>query len=365
MMLTIGCSQIGESKYYSQSKLQGLELLLKQGYLYDVELEKDQIADSIYKGYVGEIGNAATYYLDAEAFKQAKISNEGNYFGVGLRMIWENEGHSILVTDVIPNSSAEEANIKAGDHIIRIDDIEVIEANQEELLKKINASGQQAVSYTIKGSDNQERTVLLAAEEIELNDFSYELIEDILYIDVDNVKTGMSQSLQDVLNKYEKAKGIILDVRGIYTNNVEEISKLADLFLDEGTAFKVENKAKAMTDFLMKEGADRRPLVLLTDNETIGVTEALVNALSDRAVQVGSDTRGLAYVSEMIELEDGSGLCVATGILCDEFGVELPKKGLKPDIQVYMTTKEKLEYIREGKVSKKNDSVLVKALEQF
>ena len=80
---------------------------------------------------------------------------------------------------------------------------------------------------------------------------------------------------------------------------------------------------------------------------------------------MGTDTYGLAYVSELISLEDGSGLSVATGLLYDKYGEALSDKGIEPDQMVFMTEAEKVEYIEKGSVSKENDSLLKKAMEQF
>ena len=163
----------------------------------------------------------------------------------------------------------------------------------------------------------------------------------------------------------KQVKGIILDLRELYTNNVEEVSKISDLFLDKGIAFKLKQGKEKLKSYEMTSGKYEKKVVLLTDRYTGGVTEALVSALKDVAVQMGTDTYGLAYVSELIPLEDGSGLSVATGILYDKYGEALSDKGIEPDQMVFMTEAEKVEYIEKGSVSKENDSLLKKAMEQF
>ena len=369
VVLGVGCSSRNSSPYYSSSKLEIINKYLSSGYLYDIdEISEEEITDSIYTNYVSGLENSATYYLGTDEFKQAEATNEGNYLGVGLMMTWEADGRSILITEVIPKSPAAKAGLKAGDHIIAIDGIEVVGANQKEVLDKLAYTGEQSISYKIKRStDEKEEIINLAAALVELDDLEYEMIDQVGYIKLDSIRNGTSEHLGQVIKELEaqKVKGIILDVRELYTNNVDEVSKICDLFLDEGIAFKLKHGKSDIQGFEMSSGKYDQKVVLLTDRYTRGGAEAFVSAMQDVAVQMGTDTYGLAYVSELVALEDGSGLNVATGVLYDKYGKQLSDKGIEPDEMVFMTEQEKVEYIEKGSISKENDSLLKKALEQF
>ena len=367
--LVVGCSSKSSSAYYSTSKLEMINKYLSSGYLYDIdEISEEEITHSIYTSYVSGLENSATYYLGTDEFKQAEATSQGNYLGVGLMMTWEADGRSVLITDVIPESPAAKAGLKAGDHIIAIDGIEVVGANQKEVLDKLAYTGEQSISYKIKRSaDEKEEIINLTAALVPLDDLEYEMINQVGYIKLESIRNGTSEHLDQVIKEFEaqKIKGIILDVRELYTNNVDEVSKMCDLFLDEGIAFKLKHGKSDIQGFEMSSGKYDQKVVLLTDRYTRGVAEAFVSAMEDVAVQMGTDTYGLAYVSELVALEDGSGLSVATGVLYDKFGKQLSDKGIEPDEMVFMTEQEKVEYIEKGSSSKENDSLLKKALEQF
>lgn len=369
MTLVVGCSSKSSSAYYSTSKLEMINKYLSSGYLYDIdEISEEEITDSIYTSYVSGLENSATYYLGTDEFKQAEATSQGNYLGVGLMMTWAADGRSILITDVIPESPAAKAGLKAGDHIIAIDGIEVVGANQKEVLDKLAYTGEQSISYKIKRSaDEKEEIINLTAALVPLDDLEYEMIDQVGYIKLESIRNGTSEHLDQVIKELEaqKIKGIILDVRDLYTNNVDEVSKMCDLFLDEGIAFKLKHGKSEIQGFEMSSGKYDQKVVLLTDRYTRGGAEAFVSAMQDVAIQMGTDTYGLAYVSELVALEDGSGLSVATGVLYDKFGKQLSDKGIEPDEMVFMTEQEKVEYIEKGSISKENDSLLKKALEQF
>ncbi len=367
--LVVGCSSKSSSAYYSTSKLEMINKYLSSGYLYDIdEISEEEITDSIYTSYVSGLENSATYYLGTDEFKQAEATSQGNYLGVGLMMTWEADGRSVLITDVIPESPAAKAGLKAGDHIIAIDGIEVVGANQKEVLDKLAYTGEQSISYKIKRSaDEKEEIINLTVALVPLDDLEYEMINQVGYIKLESIRNGTSEHLDQVIKEFEaqKIKGIILDVRELYTNNVDEVSKMCDLFLDEGIAFKLKHGKSDIQGFEMSSGKYDQKVVLLTDRYTRGGAEAFVSAMQDVAIQMGTDTYGLAYVSELVALEDGSGLNVATGVLYDKFGKQLSDKGIEPDEMVFMTEQEKVEYIEKGSISKENDSLLKKALEQF
>ena len=369
LMLGVGCNNENKNAYYSKSKMEVINKYLTSRYLYDVDsVDQEQIADSIYANYVGGLENQATYYLGVDEFKQAEAAEEGNYLGVGLKMTWESDGHSILITEIIPGSSAEKANLQVGDHIVAIDGIEVVSVNRKQVVDKLEYTGEKEITYKVKKKDGgQEEIVALKAELVLLDDLSYEIKDQVGYIKLESIRNGTSTHLETIMKELDEkqVKGIILDLRELYTNNVEEVSKISDLFLDKGIAFKLKQGKEKLKSYEMTSGKYEKKVVLLTDRYTGGVTEALVSALKDVAVQMGTDTYGLAYVSELIPLQDGSGLSVATGILYDKYGEALSDKGIEPDQMVFMTEAEKVEYIEKGSVSKENDSLLKKAMEQF
>ena len=172
--------------------------------------------------------------------------------------------------------------------------------------------------------------------------------------------------MAELISKEEKAcKGIILDVRDLYSNNLEEISKICDLFLDEGVAFKVKGKEDKMTVYTMTSGANDKQLCLIVNNSTKAGVEALVLGLKDRSQIVGNDTKGLQYIRTLVALDDGSGVSVASSIVCDQYGEVLPEEGIEPNERVYISEEEKAELLETGTILRSHDSFIKAALTHF
>ena len=127
-----GCSSIANRKLYSASKLDNINKYLNVGYFYGLEdTNEEDIANSIYTSFVSELGNAATYYLQESAFQERQVAEGGNYWGLGLSFTWEGDGDAILIVEVIPNSPADIAGIQPGEHVVAIEGVKAIGANEE------------------------------------------------------------------------------------------------------------------------------------------------------------------------------------------------------------------------------------------
>ncbi len=366
----LGCryQDINRTSYYSNEKVYMLNNCLNQGYLYDLEeVTDEQMLTSIYSNYVGMLENQATYYLDENMLKQAKIIEEGRYIGTGLQLVWETDGRSLIVTNVIEDSSADKAGVNIGERIISIDDIEINGATQLDILEKISYLGEETVNYQFKDDNTGElKNVLLSVTDLEIPDVTLKMYDNIGYLDIEHISDNTSSNIEAILieMKEKLTKGIILDLRGVYTNNLTEVSKIADLFLEEGIAFKVKNKEN-IDSFNMSTGSYEGQVVMITDGYTVAGTEALVSALKDIAIQVGSETNGLSYISEIIELGDGTGVQVATRIIYDKYGNELSTTGIEPDEQIFISEEETIEYMETGTISEENDSFIKVALNKF
>ena len=188
----------------------------------------------------------------------------------------------------------------------------------------------------------------------------------ILYVDFETIKEGTSYKLEQILDAYHsQIKGLILDIRDLDTDHIEEIRRISDLFLDKEIAFKVQSKKEGMVSFETEDGSYDMKIVLITNKHTKGGAEALVLALQERAIQLGGNTGGDAYIKKLITFEDETGMWVAAGTINNRYGEELSKAGIEPDVRLYITEEEKLLMLEQGHISEEDDIYFQQALKQF
>lgn len=350
--------------YFSTVKLQFLAKYAQSYYLYDIDEEAG--FEEIYGGYLDGLENSMTYYLEKEDLKAAKIQFEGEYFGTGLKLVWSMESHALIIVDVVKGSMAEEKGLQIGDLITEIDKVPVLPTNGQQLISKATSNIEEMTEYVIKRDDLSWKVELMPTKVV-IEDVTWELVDDVLYIKLHTIKEGTSAKVNEILKAtdFKECKGLILDVRDLMTHQIEEVAKLSDLFLDSGIAFKVRTKAYGVRDFEMSEDAYEMPMVMITNSETLGGTEALVLALKERVTLLGSNTGGLHYIQDIISFDDDTGMSVAVGKICDRYGKELDQDGVSPSIRLYLDEKEILNKLEHGYLGKKEDDYLQHALTLF
>lgn len=350
--------------YFSTVKLQFLTNYTSTHYLYDVE-EQTGI-EGIYSGYLNGLNNSVTYYLEQDDLKAARVQADGNYYGVGLELMWNLDGQSLTVINVIKDSPAEREGIQVGDLITEVGGIKVLPANKHMIITTAFSNASKPIQFTIE-SDHEVTGVSLTPEEVMLEDVTLERIDEVLYIKLNTIKDGTSARLQQMIDAIATSlyKGIILDVRGLSTDNLEEVSKISDLFLDEGIAFKVKSKAEEITVFNTNNGAYDTKVAVLMNSETLGGAEALVLALKGYATLYGSNTGGLFYTKDIVAFEDGTGMSVASGKICDRYGKQLLEEGVVPDVRLYLDEEDQINRFVNGYLTRQEDSYLEAVLEKF
>lgn len=360
LLILIGTRQLFND-YFSSVKLQYIESYLGGNYLYEIDEEAGM--KNIYAGFLGGVQNDVTYYLKKDDFRATQIQDKGHYFGTGMMMMWHMNGQSFVITEVIEDSPADQAGIEAGDEIIQVNEIPVRMANSHVLTQKMFSHGKEPVTFSLVGEKGK-REVTLMPEEVMLHDIESRTIDDKLYIRLRTIQSETADRIKTFIVAAEQigCKGVILDLRDVYSHNIEEVAEICDIFLNQDTAFKIKGKADQMTVYQMTEQATTMKLCLITNTGTKGATEAIALGLQERAKRVGSDTAGLKYTRSLIALEDGSGMSVASGIIVDQYGNELPKEGLAPDVRVYIGKEEKLQLLEKGRVNFEDDSFIKAAL---
>lgn len=350
--------------YFIKEKVQYLSKYLSTNYLYDFDEEKG--LEAIYSGYVSGTENSVTYYLDAYDYQQAVADDAGDYYGCGMVMMWNMDGQSFLINKVIKNSPADKEGVCAGDKITKINDIPVILSNSSQLIEAAFNTEPKEIHFMIT-HDGEEKEVSMQPEKVTLDAIEAQMIEDILYIHFNSIKNGTSDEINRLLNdtEYAKAKGVILDVRDLYTNNIDEVSKICDLFKNKGELFKVTGKKEKMKEYVASNDATDKKLCLIVNTSTRAGGEALVLGLMDEGKVIGSETGGLKYLRTLVALEDGSGISIASGIICDKYGNEISAESVRLDERVFISEEEKIEILETGTIKKEHDSYIKAALKNF
>ncbi|MHC1749908.1 MAG: S41 family peptidase [Cellulosilyticaceae bacterium] len=360
--------------FYNENKTRYLEKTITNSYNSYIpadKIDEKQLVEGIYKGFVYGTEDAYTAYLDKEEYNKTTVMNAGDYIGTGIKFAWGLSKQYLIVTDVIEGSPAEAANIKVGDKIVGIDNIRAIMSNQVEIADKLTYTGEKAVIYTVQdNAEKNQKDIPLQARKVKVQAITKkQLPNNVGYIKLETMKDGMNSELKEALEAL-KAKGcnkFILDLRGLYANNLDETQKICDLFSNQGNLFKVEYANKTTKVYEATQGSYSEPIAILTDNFTTGTIEAFVGAMKgqNRATVIGETTGAKGTVEEIISLKDGTGLMITTGKLYTAEGDGIKDKGIEPDIAIKTPMADTLQILTKGSLPLEKDTQLQKAIERL
>jgi carboxyl-terminal processing protease len=181
-----------------------------------------------------------------------------------------------------------------------------------------------SVNYALKDEDN------LKIGYIKLDEFSSHAAEQ------------MKEAIED-LHK-QKATAFVLDLRGNPGGLLFASVDIARMWMQQGEIVDIVDRAGGHRKFSADGSAiTDLPLVVLVDGDSASASEILAGALKEnsRATIVGTTTYGKGTVQSVHSLSDGSGLVVTISRYFPPSGININKKGIKPNIIQDLTLESK------------------------
>lgn len=270
-----------------------------------------EMMDKAIKSMLTDLDPYTTYFNEQDVVK-FKINSTGEYTGIGA-IITRKEG-KVIIKEPYKNYPADKAGLKAGDEIIQIGDVNLIDFKEDasQLLKGAK-NAKIDIKYRRQGKVNSTQLIL---EEVDVKavPFFGKVDEATGYIVLSQFNQKASTETKDALEKLKKdgAQRIILDLRGNPGGLLNEAVNICNLFVPKNEVI-VTTKSKIdkhnNTYKTTKEPVDLEiPLIVLVDGKSASASEIVAGALQDldRAVVVGSRSFGKGLVQRPIDLTYGT-----------------------------------------------------------
>lgn len=354
--------------YSSLNKyLSNVKSILEKYYLWADQIDEDKLQEGAVKGYVDALGDKYTEYIPADEMKEYTEDIKGNFEGIGIYMIADDESNKVLIYYPIPDSPAEKAGIKAGDKIVSINGVEYTAKDLSEISEKIK--GQSGTKVTLVVDRNGENlTFTVTREKIETNPITSKIIEnDIGYVKIpsfdEDTATEFKQKVEDL--KTKGAKSLIIDLRNNGGGMVDVATEMADFMLDKDKIIlkTVDNKENEEITKSQKDAIIDMHIVVLVNSNTASSAEILTAALKDngRAKVVGTKTYGKGIIQSVLSLRDGSGIKITTASYYTPNGDKIHEVGITPDEVVELPDDVENSYA----VTDEQDTQLKKAIDML
>lgn len=326
------------------------------------EADSKKLIYGAMKGMLSSLDDFSQF-MEPDEFNEIKAETKGEFGGVGIEISLK-DGILTVITPLV-GTPAEEAGVKPGDKIVKIDDKVTKNITLQEAVKKMRGKPGTMVKLTIWRE--KERKILeipIKRDTIKIKSIRRaELIADkIGYIKLVEFQEKTTRDLEEALKRLESQgmDSLILDLRNNPGGLLDGAVEVSEQFIlkDKMIVFiKSRNKEQNM-EFKSsgKYTHPDYPVIVMVNEGSASASEIVAGAIQDnkRGIILGEKTYGKASVQTVIPLKDGSALRLTTALYYTPSGKLIKGEGIIPDVVVE----------KEGAVKKSEDVDAFEKLEE-
>jgi len=316
------------------------EVLDKVNKEYVEEIKQSDVMDAAINGVLQSL-DPYSAYLSPQMFKDMQTETSGKFGGLGIEVGME---HGVVkVVSPIDNSPASRAGVKAGDYIVKINDIQVQGKSLTEAVELMRGPVGSGLEITIRRIGVKKSIVFnITREIIKIESVKSRLIENnVGYLRLTSFNENSGNQIKikiRELNK-KKLKGYILDLRNNPGGLLSQAIKIADFFLERGEIVSTKGRKKSENrKFFARKGdlTNGKTLIVLINYGSASASEIVAGALKDhkRAIVLGENSYGKGSVQSIIQLKNDGAIRLTISKYYLPSGKSISKVGITPDIEI-------------------------------
>lgn len=290
--------------------------IVKQVELYYVDsINTDESFKAAIEAFLASTDPYTEYY-SADDQEQLQKMTTGEYGGIG-SYILERNGAS-YISQPMEGSPAALAGLKPGDHIIKVDSVDVASKKSLDVTKLLKGVPGTKVTVTVNRPYVQDSivTVEITRGKVQEPSLMFDTLmpNGIGYLRLSSFIDKTPAETKQVFEKFKSSgnlKGVILDLRSNGGGLVESAIDLVGNFVPKGTQIvKTIGKDPAQVRTYKTPRSPMlgdTPLVVLIDGGSASASEIVAGSLQDldRAVLLGSRSYGKGLVQNPVQLPYG------------------------------------------------------------
>ena len=342
---------------------------VKQDYV--EPLDDSQLLESAIRGMVRDL-DAHSQYLDADEYRDIRISTTGSYTGIGVEVADING--AIKVVTPITGSPAARSGIRSGDQIIAVDGIAVETDHLQDTIGRMRGRAGSKISITVL-RDGEAIEHDMRREIVRVASVHHEALGPSHgYVRVSQFSETTARELSRAIDAMQEAgggmlAGLVLDLRNNPGGVLDSAVDVSDLFLDSGVIVVADgrtNDARFTRSAHRGDILDGAELVVLVNEGSASASEIVAGALQDhgRAIVVGTGTFGKGMVQTVMPLSQGRALKLTTSRYYTPSGDSIHETGITPDVYVEGTPGYP-DMSLNGFVDREHDAQLLEALNRL
>lgn len=318
-------------------KEQLLQSIINENYLGEVEIE--EIQEGILSGLVEGLNDPYSVYYSKEEYKKIAESITGSFYGIGVTVDNFEDTHYVELLQIIEDSPAEKAGLKAGDVIYKVDGMQITDQSLDEIVALIRGEKGTEVVLTIarQGAGDYMDFSVVRDEVKNITVSSMMLDDKAGYLAISQFTSNTAEEFRTEYEKLQEEgmEQLIIDLRGNPGGLYSSVCEILDGFLSEGLIVYTEDKkGERLEETADSEILYQVPIAVLVNDRSASASEIFAGVVKDReiGIVVGTTTFGKGVVQKTYPLTDGSGLKLTISKYFTPNGIDLNGVGIEPDV---------------------------------
>ena len=279
-----------------------------------------------------------TSFLTAAEYQDFTNSLEQSFSGIGIYLAIVEEG--VKITGLVSDSSAQQADLRAGDIIIAIDGRSIKGLSSEEVVPLLRGRQGSGVQLNVLRSGTsfsvrvERRNITVPSVTGEINPFKTG------YLRIDTFGSETSELFSTCLEnlRRQNPKSYIVDLRDNGGGYVQTALDIAGYFIGDQPALQIDAR---YSDPFYEPAVEQnytidKPTIFLINQYSASASEILTGAVKDygKAIIIGTKSYGKGCMQELIGLDSGDYLKMTIARFTSPLGNEINKKGISPDLLI-------------------------------
>jgi carboxyl-terminal processing protease len=305
------------------------------------EVDQAEVMDAAINGVLQSL-DPYSAYMNQKMFDDMETETKGAFGGLGIEVGME--AGVVKVISPIDDTPASRAGVKAGDYIVRIDNIQVQGKTLMEAVNLMRGPPGAPIEITIRRKGERKAIVVkMVREIIQVKSVTAKIIdENIGYFRLTAFNENSGQQLKSKIDKIKAENEIdkfILDLRNNPGGLLSQAIKISDFFLDDGEIVSTRGRNKRENRKWFAKKGDQingKPLIVLINYGSASASEIVAGALKDhkRAILIGENSYGKGSVQSIIPLKNQGAIRLTISKYYLPSGKSISEVGVIPDFEV-------------------------------
>ena len=316
------------------------EVLDKVKKEYVEDIDQSEVMDAAINGVLQSL-DPYSAYMSPSMYKEMATETSGEFGGMGIEVSME--AGVVKVISPIDDSPASKAGIKAGDYIVKINNIQVQGKSLTEAVELMRGPIGSEINITIRRVGVKKAlNFKIKRAVIEVASVKSEIKnKNIGYIRLTSFNENSSDQVKDKINIFKKKniKYYILDLRNNPGGLLSQAIKISDFFLDKGEIVSTKSKKDSENRrWFAKKGdiLDGKTFVVLINYGSASASEIVAGSIKDhkRAILIGERTYGKGSVQSIIPLKNDGAIRLTVSKYYLPSGDSISDVGVMPDFEI-------------------------------